>query len=88
MLHDAFNNGSIAYVPNDFATLNTAIHHVAVAIFIGTGGNLTIVGSLDTPTPVTFKNIPSGTLLPVVATKILATGTTASDIVVLYRTNR
>lgn len=88
MLHDTLNNGCIAYVPDDFRTLGTTIHHIAIAIFVGTGGDLTIVGSSNTPTPVKFKNIPSGTLLPVGATKIMSTGTTASDIVVLYRTDR
>jgi len=93
MLHDALNNGCVAVTPNDFATLGNTIHHIAVAIYVGTGGNLTILGGntkTTTPatTPVTFKNVPSGTFLPVGATKIISSGTTASDIVVLYRTDR
>lgn len=88
MLHDNLNNGCVAYVPNDFATLATSIHHIAVAIFVGTGGNLTLVGGGSSPTQVSFKNVPSGTLLPVGATKIMSTGTTASDIVVLFRTDK
>lgn len=53
------------------------------ALFIGVGGNVVLhVG--DTASGVTFKNIPSGTVLPVQATRVLATNTTATDIVALY----
>lgn len=93
MLHDTLNNGSVAYIPNDFQTCAQQIHHIPTAIFIGTGGNLAIIGGNSTSlnpstTPAIFKNIPSGTLLPIGATKIMNTGTTASDIVVLYRTDK
>ena len=39
-------------------------------IYVGTGG-------------VTFRNLPSGSLLPVRARRVLATGTTAADMLVL-----
>jgi len=51
------------------------------AIYVGTGGNLKVtVGG----TAVTFKNIANGTLLPIRAQIIWATGTTAADVVALF----
>lgn len=52
-----------------------------VGVFVGTGGDVkvTISGGSD----VTFKNVPSGTFLPVLVTKIWSTGTGASDIIAL-----
>ena len=51
------------------------------AIYVGTGGDLKLtVGS----TAVTFKNVPSGTLLPIRAQLIWSTGTTASNVVALF----
>lgn len=35
-------------------------------------------------TSVVFKNVPVGSILPVNAARVLATGTTATDIVALY----
>lgn len=53
------------------------------AIYIGTGGNIVLRG-VDSAADSTFKNIPSGTILPVRPSHIRATGTTAADIVGLY----
>lgn len=53
------------------------------ALFIGTGGTLVargVAGSAD----VTFKNLASGSVLPLRASHVRATGTTAADIVALY----
>ena len=50
------------------------------AIFVGTGGDLTAV--VD-GTPRLFANVPSGTRLDIVATRINATGTDAEDMVSL-----
>ncbi len=50
------------------------------AIFVGTGGDiaLRLIGDSET---VVYKNIPNGSFLPVLADRVLSTGTTASDIV-------
>ena len=53
------------------------------AIYVGTGGDLTIVAAGDAD-PVTFANVQGGTLLPVQARKVMAAGTDASDIVAVY----
>jgi len=50
------------------------------AIFVGTGGDIAL-RLIGNSTTVTYKNIPDGTFLPVLADKVLSTGTTASDIV-------
>ena len=49
------------------------------ALYIGTGGNLTVVTSGgDT---VTFNSVLSGTILPVRVIQVKSTGTTATQIV-------
>lgn len=66
----------VAIVPNDATDLLV----VTKAIYVGTGGNIvlrTIEGAAD----VTFANVPTGTVLPIRARAIRATGTTASQIV-------
>ncbi len=51
----------------------------ASGLFVGTGGDLVIeIGGSDA---VTMKNIPDGTFLPIVATKVWDTDTTAEDII-------
>lgn len=53
-------------------------------LYVGTGGDVVVVPAFNSTAPVTFKNVPSGTVLPVVAQRVNATGTTATDIVALY----
>lgn len=47
-------------------------------IWVGTGGNLAV--TMYGGTTVTFANVPAGTLLPIKVSKVMLTGTTASDI--------
>jgi len=56
-------------------------------IYVGTTGNVAVrmagdgqIGDQD----VTFIGVPAGTLLPISVSRVLATGTTASNIVALY----
>lgn len=49
------------------------------ALYIGGSGNLKISDSGGNA--VTFNNVPAGVILPVMATRIWATGTTATNIV-------
>jgi hypothetical protein len=55
---------------------------VPKALFVGTGGTIVArgVGGAD----VTFRNVPSGSVLPFRAQYVRATGTSAADIVALY----
>lgn len=57
--------------------------YVTRAVYVGTGGNLT-VKMQDSGTSVTFVAVPTGTTLPIRCTRILATGTDAADIVALW----
>jgi hypothetical protein len=52
------------------------------ALFIGVGGDVTILNSDGTA--VTFKNLANGSYLDCKTTRVNATGTTATDIVALY----
>lgn len=54
---------------------------VARGLFIGTGGHVTAILANDT-VAVVFKNVPSGSILPIRA-RIVHTDTTATDIVAL-----
>jgi len=51
------------------------------AIYVGTGGDISIVIGGAT---VMLKNAPSGGILPIEATKVNASGTTAENLVALY----
>jgi len=63
---------------NDIAT------GVADALFIGVGGDVSLIAG-DDSTAVLFKNVASGQILPVSAKRVRVTGSTATDIVALYR---
>lgn len=53
------------------------------ALYVGTGGDVA-VNFLDSGTSIVLKNVAQGSILPVRVTKVLSTGTTASNIVALY----
>ncbi|MCR5876931.1 hypothetical protein [Phenylobacterium sp. J367] len=52
------------------------------ALYVGTGGPLTV--TMAEGGNATFANVPSGAVLPIQVTKVLDTGTDATDIVALY----
>jgi hypothetical protein len=65
-----------AITPNDSATIGGVR-----GIFVGTAGNLTV--DFTDVSDVVFKNVPSGTLLPIAPLRVKA-ATTAADIVGIY----
>jgi hypothetical protein len=71
-------NGA-AITPND----STDLTYVTKSLFIGVGGNVTI-DHVYSGTSILYANVPSGTILPVQATRVYATGTTATSIVGMY----
>lgn len=72
---------SAAVTPNDSTDLPTT----ARAIYVGTGGDVVVELSNDTPgVGTTFSNVASGSLLSIRARRIHATNTTASGIVELW----
>ena len=52
------------------------------ALYIGGTGDVTVQNALGTS--VTFLAVPAGSILPLVTGRVMATGTTATGIVVLY----
>jgi hypothetical protein len=71
-----------AIVPSDTVDLAD----VPKSIYVGTGGNITLIGSDAgaSATGILIKNVPSGTVLPCSPRRILATGTTATDLLAMY----
>lgn len=69
-------NALVAISPNDSAD---AASYKVRQIYVGTGGDVKVMqGSVV----VTFKNVPSGSVLgPFLVDKVLATGTDASNLV-------
>lgn len=65
--------------PSDVTILNPATR----GIYVGTTGNLSVILANDTVATV-FNNVAAGFVLPLRATKVKATGTTASNLVALY----
>lgn len=55
------------------------------ALYIGTTGDVAIKAN-PYGVAVTYKAVPAGTILPVNAHQVMATGTTAADIVGLWNT--
>jgi hypothetical protein len=70
---------AVAVVPHDV----NALADVPKALFVGTGGHIVLRGS-GGGADVTFRNVADGTVLPVRAQFVRATGTTAADIVALF----
>ncbi len=56
-----------------------ALATVTRAIYVGTGGDIAL--TMKSGSAVTLKSVPSGSIVPVRATEVAATGTTASNLV-------
>lgn len=67
-----------AITPDDDADLS----QVPRAIYVGGGGDVAVQGQLDDEA-VTFKGVPTGTILVIAPARVLDTGTTATDLVAL-----
>lgn len=67
---------TFAISPDDLSDLPI----VPKAIYVGTGGTI-VLRALDSDQDSVFTNLASGTILPVRARAIRATGTTAADLV-------
>jgi len=70
---------AVAVVPNDV----DALADIPKALFVGTGGTVTMRGSGGGPDQL-WKNVPDGAVLPFRAQYVRATGTSAADILALY----
>jgi hypothetical protein len=70
-------SGTISITPSD----STVLANV-VAIYVGGAGDVAIMGVEDTAA-VVFKAPPVGTIIPIRAKKVMATGTTATLLVAI-----
>ncbi|HEY0623533.1 spike base protein, RCAP_Rcc01079 family [Sphingomonas sp.] len=68
-----------AVTPHD----GDALSMIPKGLYVGTGGDVSIEPA-GGGGPVTLANVPGGSILPVRARIVRATGTTAADIVALY----
>ena len=68
-----------AVTPHDVNPLGD----VPKALYVGTGGSLVVRGA-GGGGDVAFRNVGSGSVLPIRALFVRATGTTAADIVALF----
>ena len=69
---------AVAVVPSDSVPLSTD----ARSLFVGTGGTITLITSGGET--VLFTGVLSGSILPVRANQVKATGTTAANIVAMW----
>jgi hypothetical protein len=70
---------AVAVTPHDVNPLAD----IPKALFVGTGGNITMRGVNGTADQL-WKNVPSGSILPFRGQYVRATGTTAADLLALY----
>ncbi len=66
--------------PNDSQDLINDLGIYLRQLYVGTAGNVVLI-AMDDSVAVTFVSVPAGTVLPVRARQVLATGTTANNIV-------
>ena len=75
-----------AVVTSDTANIpnisDPTIPNNGCVIFVGVGGDLRV--STTGGDDVVFKNVPTGSFVPVQVVKVFATNTTATDIVALW----
>lgn len=70
---------AVAVVPHD----SNPLADIPKALYIGTAGNVVLRGA-GGGADALFKNVANGSILPLRAEYVRATGTTATDIVALY----
>ena len=66
-------------------TISLATNLTGSVLYVGTGGSVKVLmsGKREVTDAITFVNVPDGSFLPVTVDFVLATGTTASDIISL-----
>lgn len=69
---------AVAVVPSDATTFGFQVR----ALYVGTAGNVTVTMSGPEKALVTFSNVPSGAILPLLVDKVMA-ATTAANIVAI-----
>lgn len=64
--------------PNDNTDLTTP-----GVLYVGSGGTL-IIRMMNTTASYTFLNVPNGAFLPIMASRVVSTGTTCTGIIALF----
>jgi hypothetical protein len=70
-----------AVTPHDSNAQGSLASKKADAVFVGSSANVALVVN---GTAVTFTGVPAGTILPIAASRVNATNTTATGIVALW----
>lgn len=66
---------AVAITPSD----STNLTNMAKSLYIGGAGNVSLITAKGTT--VSFVGLPAGSLIPVQVSRVMATGTTATNIV-------
>ena len=85
-MNDTFrkHTRSLTAPPEHGATVvpGADLAHVTRALYVGGGGDVAV--RLQDGTEITLANVPTGTLIPIRVIRVLATGTSATQIVGLW----
>ena len=74
---------AVAVTPSDTVAIqNNNSDTRGALLYVGVGGNIAVTTSAGET--ITFLAVPQGVILPVQVTKVLATGTTATDLISLH----
>ena len=68
-----------AITPSDSADLSVLTR----GLYVGTAGNVAVILALDS-VAVTFVGVPAGSLLPIRVKRLMATNTTATNLVAVH----
>jgi len=79
-----FAHDAVSVTPSDTVDI-PGTDTRGVCIYIGSiAGGTDIKVIMESGNPVTFKGLSAGSFLPILVTRVLATGTTATEILALY----
>ncbi len=70
---------AVAVTPHDSTNLTQA----SAALFVGVGGDVS-VEMAESGSAIVFKNVPSGSFMPIQVDRVNSTSTTATNILALY----
>ncbi len=79
-----FAHDAVSVTPSDTVDI-PGTDTRGVCIYIGSiadGTDIKVI--MESGNPVTFKGLSAGSFLPILVTRVLATGTTATEILALY----
>lgn len=79
-----FAHDAKSVTPSDTVDLDN-VDNRGACIYVGdVSGGTDIKVTMESGSPVTFKGVTAGSFLPILVTRVWATGTTATEILALY----